>query len=227
MNSSDNLRGGSRVRLNSYRAKLARSLETIAKHHAYSVTRSDAYGGVILADSGALDHLREIRGEDQTRDYGRGWYADADSAETITGKVAALPSRKGEPRFIAYAVNSGADGITIDRDVYIDARAACHAADRLAERMAEDEREYSEKWNEARELEDQNEAARERLRELRRRVKNQVAAIRALRVSNDEKAAAYHVQHLEEFREDFAAVLDEMRERRERLAELRAEGIEA
>ncbi len=253
MTNYDNLRSGSRARLADYRRKAARSLETIAKHHgtesalyrdalagawrrerwvtphgigynvphAYTLQRADNYGGVIYADSGALDHLRPIRGEDEARDYGRGWYSDAHQSETITGRVVALPSRKGEPRFLAFAVNSGADGITIDRDVYTDPVAACHAADRLAERLADDEREYSEKWNEARELQDDNDSDRAELRRIRQNVAGQFALIRAGKGRRD--AVCDHVAKL---REEFAELLEKMGERRERLAELQAEGVE-
>src|SRR5690606_32592828 len=165
----DTLRNGSRARLNSYRQKAARSLETIRKHHApespYRLnvesdpqpwkreryitphglgfnapgsmfTRSED-GRKIYGDTGALDHLRELSSNDMPRDYGRGWYTDEHCSETVTGRVAVLPSRKDGPRFLAYIVWSNCDGITIDADVYDCPRAAWNRADDMARNTAE------------------------------------------------------------------------------------------
>lgn len=131
-------------------------------------TRSDAYGGVIFMDSGELDHLRPIAPDDKTRDYGRGWYADQDGGETVTGKVVQLPTGRGrQSRWLAYAVHSDNDGIWLDKDVYDDPTVACHNADRLAERIAEEDREYNGRWQAARDLEVQIDELKEELHDAR------------------------------------------------------------
>ncbi len=132
------------------------------------VSTSGNYGGVLFMDSGALDHLREIAPDDKTRSYGDiNYYADSDGCMTLTGKVVQLPTHKGERRWLAYAVHSDNDGITVDDEVYTDPVAACNNADRLAERIAEEEREYNDQWQAAVDLDAKIDEAKEELHEAR------------------------------------------------------------
>lgn len=146
----------------------------------FGVPKSTDYGGVFYLDSGALDHLRSIRPDDKTRDYGTGWYADSDGGEIITGRVVQLPTHKGEQRWLAYAFREG-DSIVVDADVYTDPEAACNNADRLAERMAEEEREYNDQWQEATDLDNEIELQCIDIKAARSRVNVAANVLRAQR----------------------------------------------
>lgn len=148
---------------------------------AFGIAKSDTYGGILCMDTGALDHLRSIRADDKTRNYGTGWYADSDGNETITGKVVQLPTHKGERRWLAYAVHSDQDGIWVDRHVYTDPGTACLNANRLAERIAEVEREYNDRWEAARDLDDKIEDVCTDLRICREHVHQALEVLRAQR----------------------------------------------
>lgn len=249
MNAYNDLRHGAPARLALYRRKLAASLATAEKAHGRDsaffaglsepgawrrerwitphglgfnaprggVTHGRMHGvDVIHVDSGYFDHLRPCDTKCEE------WYTDAYHSETVGGRVARLPHN----RYLAYLKWSGADGLTALCEVFDSARDAAAAADRLARRVAEDEREYSEKWHEARELQEENEEAHERMRGIRDKVSRRLAVIRAL-----PESAASEREHMagqvQDLREDFAAILADLIERNNRIAQLRAEGIDA
>lgn len=88
-----------------------------------------------------------------TRARHTGWYADCNQFETLTGFVYALVADEGvegedvdDPpvSYYALAESDDSDCHYLDPDVYDDAVAAAHAADRMAELVAELERECDE-----------------------------------------------------------------------------------
>lgn len=203
----DNLRNGTPARLATLRAKLAKSLETVARvhgtdsalyaHYVDKGIRAERYdfpsgpgyvnyspdkGGVIYADSGALDHLRKPSESDMPRDYrnGLGWYCDEFQDSTASGRVAVLPSRNRVPLFLAYVVMSGCDGITIDASAYSDPVAAWNNADRLAHRIAEDAYADSVLQNEAAQLVNKDEADADSMKACRAKVARAVSLLREI-----------------------------------------------
>lgn len=183
------------------------------------VSRSRSYGGVLFMDSGALDHLREIAADDKTRTYGdSAWYTDDDGCRgTITGKVVQLPTHKGQRRWLAFAVHSEDDGITVDSTVYDDPVAACNNADRLASRMAEEEREHNAKWDAATDLDREIDDAKDELHEARGEAN---AALHAYGEQRELGEVSKSVERL--LFEQLAAARAQMRRCIETLAEKRA-----
>lgn len=145
----DNLKYGSAHRMMRYKAKPGdwRGNRWVTPHgmgfnvsHAYNVTRSED-GRYIFADTNYLEHLRDVP-KPSYIDH-NGWFSDVWASETISGKVA----RVTHNRFIAYTVQSDADGIAIDSGIYDDEDDAWRAADHMAQRQAEDEKAYNAAWN--------------------------------------------------------------------------------
>lgn len=252
----DNLRGGSRARLNYYRQKAIQSLETIRKHHApesayrlnmesnpkpwkrerfitphglgfnapgTTFTRSED-GRKIYGDTGSLDHLRKLPREDIPHEYGRGWYADEDCIETVTGLVAVLPSRKDGPRYLAYIAWSDRDGITICAETFNDAHAAWSCADDMARYAAEEERDYNEKWNAAREVYEHQEEQREVLRAAHGEARRLVAVLRDLPRTADSRATICDM--IRECRDRMRRALRAIAKDAETLAGYSAQGVD-
>lgn len=213
---------GSRVMLESFRDARRHGIATISAGRHDGTMRRD--GSKIYADSGALDHLRELSGDDQPRDYGRGWYADAYCSETVTGRVAVLPSRKGERRFLAYVVWSDCDGITIDADVYDCPRTAWNNADDMARRIAEDEKEHNEKWHEAREVQERQDNRREELRAARSEAVGLVTVLRELPQTASSRATICAM--IRECRERMAEALQGIADDAATLADYSAQGVD-
>lgn len=185
MNGYDNLRTGAPNRLKGYRRKHAASLATVAKNHGpdsayhanvkaegwrgerwitphglgfnadYSVTSTE---GGINADTGYLDHLREVSLPEAHR-----WFTDIYCSEWITVKVWRLP----RGRFIASLHWSDCDGITILPRAFELISDAYNAAGRLAKKVASAEQDYNEKWNEARDADEAADKARDRIADAR------------------------------------------------------------
>lgn len=186
-------------------------------------TRSED-GRKIYGDTGALDHLRELSGDDKPREYGRGWFADEYCSETVTGRVAVLPSRKDGPRFLAYIEWSDCDGITIDAEPFEDARAAWNRADDMARNTAEDEREHNEKWNAAREVCEHQEEQREALSAAHGEARGLVAVLRDLPQTADSRATICGMIH--ECRARMRRALRAIAKDAETLADYSAQGVD-
>lgn len=177
-----------------------------------TATRSD---GCIHMDSGTLDHLREPPSHEISRDYGRGWYCDAQQSETIAGRV----SRLTHGRFVAWIVWSDCDGITVDASIYHDARTAWFRADNMARRMAEEEREHSERWHAAQECSEKRDAARLTLRESRSKVRAMVQSLREQGAIVPSLCTILR-ERIVEHRAEARAAVDTIRQESEKIAEL-------
>jgi len=141
-----------------------------------------------------------------------GWYCDAYQNETVSGYVLQLPARNGVPQYVPALGWSDRDGVTLyPLDRYDEPLDAARAANGYAERTAETEREYNEAWQAGSQWSDlSNTIAVTRSRAL--------ALLREMRP--DRKQGTGRPAICAALRERLASMLDDIREAREKRAEL-------
>lgn len=194
MRNFDSLRGGSRERLASMRAWIAKSG---GKYNAIDARKfgigriaGEAHGPIICdgyagIPASALESLRDC-GDSHgiVRSLPRGWYTDHEfQSDTYSGHVWQLPARKGAPIYIAGILDQDAGYcmLNVSRGqvaTFDDKDDAARAGDELARVLADRESDYREKCREVDALDDAIVDARDTLRANRIAVHEAVAALR-------------------------------------------------
>jgi hypothetical protein len=153
-------------------------------------------------------HADELARLDHT-----GWFVDDFQGETVRGVVYRLPSRKGVLRLVAGYADPFNDGpACLDfSETFDDEREAAWRADRIAERMAETEREYQATTSARLEHDELAETIAATRRDA-------LALIREIKSGKEHLCDAPRI--VAALRDRLASMLDEIRESRERRAEL-------
>ena len=239
-NQFDNLVGGSRTRLAHMRAYVQKWNSDkwhstridwhAARSHGAGSIRSEAhglgfsdYGAAIpasalsgLRDAGTAESILNLRHS--------GYFADDYQDELYVGRVWQLPTRNGEPLYLAGYVerDSGYAMLCASNsrlETFDDPKDAARAADGLAERNAECEREYSERWRAATDLDDEIAAALTAVRSIRSAWKANLNAWIDARKRGASAAAGTLSCHMSDAMSRYRDAAEKVRELREKLSD--------